>query len=142
MPARYTWTISQRRALIALIFLAGTGLSIEAYRHPIEYSDPPPASGPRTNDLADRMDPNTATAAELSSIPNLGPKHADAIIAYRESFTSSHPGQRAYEKIEDLTKVKGIGRTTAEKLAAHLTFDEPATQPADWPGNPTSRQAG
>jgi len=117
--------------LIALILLAGAGLSIQAYRHPIDYSDPPPAIGPRTNELADRIDPNSATAAELSSIPNLGPAHAAAIIAYRESFTAAHPGRRAFEKIEDLTKVKGIGHATAEKLAAHLTFEEPATQPAD-----------
>jgi competence protein ComEA len=126
MASTYFWNLPQRRALILLTFLAGGGLAVETYMRPVYYGDPPAAIEPRTGELADRIDPNTATAAELSSIPQLGPARAAAVVAYRNAFEKSHPGGRAFERIEDLMKVKGIGRAIGEKLAGHLTFDPPA----------------
>jgi competence protein ComEA len=125
------WTLSQRRALILLIFLAGAGIAVETWQRPAYYSDPPPESGPRAGELADRIDPNTASAAELSSIPQLGPARAAAIVAYREKFAAAHPGGRAFERIEDLMKVRGIGRAIAEKLGGHLVFEGAAAQPGE-----------
>jgi competence ComEA-like helix-hairpin-helix protein len=130
MASRFVWTISQRRALIVLLLVVLAELSIQAYLRPVYYSDPPPEIGARTSELADRIDPNTASAAELSSIPNVGPAHAAAIVAYREAFVAAHPGRRAFEQLSDLTHIRGIGKATADKLAAHFTFDAPTTSPA------------
>jgi competence protein ComEA len=52
---------------------------------------------------------NSATEAELCSLPGIGKKTAQAIIAYRKkhgNFTSKN----------DLIKVKGIGKSKLEKI--------------------------
>jgi competence protein ComEA len=52
---------------------------------------------------------NTATAAELSAALNgVGGSKAEAIIRYREQFG-------AFESVEELTEVKGIGTATLER---------------------------
>ncbi len=52
---------------------------------------------------------NTATAAELSAaLSGVGGSKAEAIIRYREQFG-------AFESVEELTEVKGIGTATLER---------------------------
>ena len=58
---------------------------------------------------ADPVNINTADAQALSkNIKGVGLKKAQAIVTYREK-------NGAYKKIEDLTKVKGIGNKLLEK---------------------------
>lgn len=57
---------------------------------------------------------NTATQAELESLPGIGPSKARAIIEYREAHG---PFRRA----EDLQDVKGIGPKTWEALEDKVT---------------------
>lgn len=52
---------------------------------------------------------NTATEAELTTLPGIGPSKAAAILAYREEN-----GQ--FKTVEDLKNVSGIGEKTFEKL--------------------------
>ena len=59
------------------------------------------------------VDINTASQAELESVPGIGPSKAQAVI----SFRSRHP----FKKVEDIMKVKGIGRKTFLKLKPYLT---------------------
>jgi competence protein ComEA len=59
---------------------------------------------------------NTATDAELMTLPGIGPSKAAAIIAYRTDNGS-------FQKIEDLTNVTGIGDKTFEKLKDAITVD-------------------
>jgi len=122
------WTIAQRRGLLAILTVAVVLLAIECWLRPAYIGDTNQNVGSRASELADRLDPNTATAAELSSIPQLGPARAEAIVAYRENFAAAHPGERAFESVYDLTNVRGIGRATAEKWKANMSFDAPATQ--------------
>ncbi len=56
------------------------------------------------------VDLNTATAKELQSIKGIGPVYATRIIA-----------GRPYKAIDDLLKVKGIGRKKLEKIRAYFT---------------------
>mgnify|MGYP000922274357 CR=1 FL=1 len=58
---------------------------------------------------------NTATAAELETLPGIGPVKAQAIIDYRQQ-------NGAFSRIEDLTKVSGIGSKTFEKLKHLITI--------------------
>jgi len=55
----------------------------------------------------DKIDVNTATAVQLQSVKGIGVKTAAAIIAYRQVHG-------AFKDIDDLVKVKGIGK---KKLA-------------------------
>lgn len=59
---------------------------------------------------------NTASVQELSLLPGIGPKTAEAIIA-----------ARPFESTQDLVKVKGIGPKRLEKLSAYLTVSGPTT---------------
>lgn len=52
---------------------------------------------------------NLATKEELMTISGIGETRAQAIIDYRENVGD-------FEKIEDITKVKGIGKSSFEKI--------------------------
>ena len=62
---------------------------------------------------------NTATAAELQTLPRVGERTAERIIEYREE----HGG---FEKIEDLMNVRGIGERTFLRLRPLVRVDAPA----------------
>ena len=63
---------------------------------------------------------NTATAAELERLPRVGPTRAQAILALRAKLTQ-------FAKVEQLLRVKGIGRATFRKLRPLLTLSGPTT---------------
>ncbi len=67
----------------------------------------------------ERININTATAQELQTLPKIGPKTAAAIIKYRK--------QHRFQKIDDLVKVKGIGKKTLAKLKPLITTGEKTT---------------
>ena len=62
---------------------------------------------------------NTANAQSLSkNIKGVGQKKAEAIIAYREKHGK-------FSKVEDLTKVKGIGNKLLQKNEGLLLVKQP-----------------
>jgi competence protein ComEA len=60
------------------------------------------------------LDPNTATAEELVTLPEVGPTMANAIIAKRN--------EKPFTKADDLLEVKGIGPKTLAKMKPRLKF--------------------
>ncbi|HIO69893.1 MAG TPA: helix-hairpin-helix domain-containing protein [Nitrospirales bacterium] len=60
---------------------------------------------------------NTATVNELKTVPGIGKVIAERIVEYREN-------ERAFNTLEDLLNVKGIGKETLEKLRDHVTVGE------------------
>jgi len=59
---------------------------------------------------------NTAFAADLRRLPGIGEKRANAILALRVRMGRFHA-------LEDLLKVKGIGRATLKRLRPLLRLD-------------------
>ena len=57
---------------------------------------------------------NSATAADLETLPGIGPALAQRIIAFR----TDHGG---FRRVEDLLEVAGIGPKKFEELKAHVT---------------------
>jgi DNA uptake protein ComE-like DNA-binding protein len=123
-------TPSQRRGLSLLLGVLIFILAIRLILNRNTVPDPQPAGGPNARELADRIDPNTASEAELAAIPNLGEKRAEAIVEYRRQFSLRHPHRRAFAVLSDLEQIPGIGIATTESMEPYLVFhSESATQP-------------
>ena len=125
-----------RQEQTALLFLSaalllGTGISVVDRYHPeameefhvIEGAVEVPAGRPP----ADRDPPpppepvalvavNSATAAQLQTLPSIGPKTAARIINFREQ-------NGPFSRLEDLLEVKGIGPATLEKIRPAVTLN-------------------
>jgi DNA uptake protein ComE-like DNA-binding protein len=125
-PNRGLWTLSQRRGLIAILAVVVAGLSIRLIMNPLTISNSPPAQGPAADELADRIDPNSASAAELAAIPGLGEGRAGGIVKYREIFLADHPGEIPFARPQDLERVPGIGAAISESIEPYLMFPKPA----------------
>jgi competence protein ComEA len=92
-------------AVVAAVLAAGTGASAE-----------------ETAQSSEVVNINTATAAELALLPGVGPSRADDIVAQRQV--------RPFQKPEDITKVKGIGRKTFQEMRPYITVSGPTTAKA------------
>jgi competence protein ComEA len=70
---------------------------------------PPAAAG--------RININTATLAELDTLPGIGPITAQSIIAYREAHGP-------FNTIEDIMDVPGIGTATFERIKDLISIQD------------------
>ena len=122
------WTPSQRRTLLVLLSIFAVTLLVRFAFNRQYIPIPQPAQPPLAQRLADRLDPNTATAAELIILPQLGEKRAAEIIAFRERFRRRNPTGVPFERLEDLLQINGIGQAMIQTLGPHLVF--PTTAPA------------
>jgi competence protein ComEA len=80
-------------------------------------SPPPIAHSPH----ATQDDPvylNEATVDDLRRLPNIGEKRALAVLELRKKLGR-------FKQIEDLLRVKGIGRSTLRKLRPLVKIDHP-----------------
>lgn len=64
---------------------------------------------------ADLVNINTATAAQLESLPGIGPATAKRIVEHREK-------NGAFKKLEDLMNVRGIGEKAFLRLRPLVTI--------------------
>lgn len=61
-----------------------------------------------------KLNINTATAAQLQTLPGIGPALAQRILAYRQEYGS-------FTTTEQLLLVEGIGESLLETLKEHIT---------------------
>ncbi|MEC5387970.1 helix-hairpin-helix domain-containing protein [Uliginosibacterium sp. H3] len=69
---------------------------------------------------------NTATEAELDSLPGVGPTKAKAIVDYRKANGN-------FKSIDDIKNVKGIGDKTFDDLKGQIAVSGATTVPAAAP---------
>ena len=62
---------------------------------------------------------NSADAAQLALLPGVGPVRAKAIIAHRQ--------KTPFKTVDELVKVKGIGRKTFARLRPYVTVSGATT---------------
>lgn len=74
----------------------------------------PPATTGSASTSGGMININTATAAELESLPGIGPTYAQRIIEYREQ-------NGPFGRIEEIKQVRGIGEATFEGLKDQIT---------------------
>jgi competence protein ComEA len=60
------------------------------------------------------VDINTATLAELETLPHIGPATAQRIVEYRENHGP-------FETVEEIMEVPGIGPATFEEIRNRIT---------------------
>jgi competence protein ComEA len=77
---------------------------------------------PQVASAAAPVNLNSATVAEIATLPGVGPKAAERIVEYRQK-------NGGFKKIEELMKVKGIGEKSFLKLKPLITVTEKAAAP-------------
>ena len=118
----------QRRVLAVLLAALVAYGVVRRISHPAYIDAPQPPAGDRSEELADKLDPNTADAADLAALPGLGDKRAKAIVARRDKIHARDPSAVVFTGPDDLYPISGFGRSTVEQLRPFLTF--PATRPS------------
>lgn len=90
-------------------------------RHPIAIlllATAPALAGPKRQ-LEGVVNVNTATPDQLQLLPGIGPAKVRNIVAYR----TKHP----FRTIEEVVRIKGIGRKMFRRLRLHLAVSGPTT---------------
>jgi competence protein ComEA len=105
--------------------------SPEAANAPAAESAPSPAphAGQGSASPDDPVILNSAASEDLRRLPGIGQKRADAILALRARLGR-------FRAIEDLLKVKGIGRATLKRLRPLVRLDPAPASPSTDAGSP------
>ncbi len=102
---------------LALVLVAG-----------VAHADPPaaatgvsrPAAAAPSQASEGVVNINTGTQEELERLPGVGPARAEAIVRLRTRV-------QRFGRVEDLTRVRGIGRATLRHMRPYLTLTGPTT---------------
>jgi len=107
----------------SLVILLLFGALIGAPAHASLSPAPASAAMAQAAKAADPINVNTATTAQLETLPGIGPAMAKRIVEHREK-------NGPFAKLEDLMQVKGIGEKAFLRLRPLLTTGAGAARPA------------
>ena len=101
------------RALLVILTVVALAATITAAEQKGAPPEKTTAAGAKATP-ASPVNLNTATQAQLETLPGIGPKAAQRILEYRQKNGN-------FKKVEDLMNVKGIGEKAFLKLKPLLT---------------------
>lgn len=101
-------------AALLVLGLGGTAL-------PAQEGSRPPAATATTASAPVNL--NTATMAQLETLPGIGPATAQRIVDYRQQNSG-------FKTLEELMNVRGVGEVSFLKLKPLVTLTSPRTERA------------
>ena len=116
----FRWTGANLRAMLVLCLLSAAALAARAAGR-FELGGRPAVDARRVQAAAERVNPNTASAASLRRLPKIGPEHLRGILDYRAAY-SAGGGEPAFRDANDLMRVRGIGLLTLHAFRDYLEF--------------------
>lgn len=131
--SRLTWSEPQRRVLLVLLSAFLAVLAGKYACNPMYVGNPQPETPLRYDELADKVDPNTADWQTLAALPGIGEQRARDIIRFRERkrAEANAPTLVVFDAPGDLLYIRGVGVAIVEGLKPYLLFPRrPATVPA------------
>ena len=109
--------------LLAAIFIY---VGLERWRRPLVVGEHPAVEPERIAQVETRIDPNTATWAELARLPDVGESLAREMVAYREAQRAQAGDATAptviFRSLKDLDPIPGIGEKKLKRIAPYLKF--------------------
>ena len=105
----FVWMIAL--CLVFCAFSGGFFLGRNINHSDVQHGSKPAATQP---DAGNKLNINTATAAQLQDLPDVGPVLAERIVAYRQK-------NGPFTTIEQLLLVEGIGDTLLDKISDQIT---------------------
>ncbi len=99
---------------IVLALVAAAAISAAATATPAAQTKPSSAAKPATTAV---VNINTASVAELTTLPGIGEKTAARIVEYRQKNGN-------FKKVEELMNVRGIGEKNFLKLKPQLAVGQ------------------
>ena len=105
----FVWMIALCLAFCA--FAGGLFLGRNINHSDVQHGNKPAVTQP---DAGDKLNINTATAAQLQDLPDVGPVLAERIVAYRQA-------NGPFTTIEQLLLVEGIGETLLDRISDQIT---------------------
>jgi DNA uptake protein ComE-like DNA-binding protein len=132
MPLSIAWSRGDRAALTLLLALAAGGLALRAAGRRSAAGSVLPVDSARVKLIAERIDPNTASAASLRRLPGIGPAKAEEIVRFRDAMRAQGR-RRPFVFAEDLADVPGVGLGIVRAAADHLALARRGARPPAGP---------
>jgi competence protein ComEA len=92
---------------------SGPAVTVQAPIAFVPSDQPSPAAAPQRHHT-NLLDLNRATEKDFDALPGIGPRLAERILAHRQSVG-------AFQSLDELRKVKGIGEQTLAKIRPLVT---------------------
>jgi len=112
----------QMKIIYILIIILSIICLYNRYRNPLLISKQIIEKICISDNIVDKINPNTAEWQSLARLPGIGAEKAKAIVAYRQAHANQE-GKPCFHNMNELNKVKGIGPVICQQIAPYIIFE-------------------